>query len=99
MLHHARQLDTVGVQLRHGDLVVLGRVTFDHLRDLEQLLVAFQDLLEERGRHHRVRRHVVLELLLQVGVEGAFVGKTAHEIIYRQLPLDGDLLSFVGHLK
>ena len=60
MLGHARERDTVGVQLRHGDLVVLGRVTFDHLRDLEQLLVAFQDLLEERGRHHRVRRHVVL---------------------------------------
>ena len=99
MLHHARQLDTVGVQLRHGDLVVLGRVTFDHLRDLEQLLVAFQDLLEERGRHHRVRRHVVLELLLQVGVEGALVGEAAHEIIDRQLPLDGDLLAFVGHLN
>ena len=98
MLHHSRELDTVGVQLRHGDLVVLRRVALGHRRNLDQLLLACEHLLEERGRDHVVRRHVVLQLLREVGVEGALAGKGTHEVVHRDLPLDLLDLSSVGHL-
>ncbi len=60
MLSHARQLQTVVVELGYGDLVVLGRITDFDVRRLKQLLLGFEDLLQELRGHHVVRWHEVL---------------------------------------
>ena len=57
---HALQLHAIGVEVRHGDLVVPRRVADLDVGGLEQMLLFLEDLLEELGRDHVLRRHVVL---------------------------------------
>ena len=60
VVQHARQLDTGVVEASHADLVVARWVADPHFVGLQQLLVAFQDHLQERVGDHVERGHVVL---------------------------------------
>ena len=98
MLGHAWELEAVVVQLGDGDLIVLWRVADGDLLDLEQVLLALEDLLQKRRGDHGVRRHVVLQLLLQVRVEGALAGEVAHQVVDGHLSLDLLDLAQFGHI-
>ena len=57
---HLWHLQARIIELAHRDLVVVRRVSVPHLRHLEQLLVATEDLLEVISRDHLEARHEVL---------------------------------------
>ena len=57
---HIFQRDALVVQIGHGDLVVPRRVALPGVFDLQELLIAADDLLEPFGVQHVVWWHVIL---------------------------------------